>query len=321
MQNHKTISENIKQEINKANNILIISHQKPDGDTLGSNLAFVTYLKKQNKNVASFCTHPLPEKFKFLPNSHHMSDDHRLFTKKYDLIITVDCASLDYAGVANLMTALPDGYTLINIDHHITNPHFGDINLVIADASSNAEILYRLFKDWGIEWDNDLATNISCGMITDTNGFTNAATNYQCLSAISKMVRQGAKPHHIAKNVLGNIDISNLRLWGRALERLRKSDKYNLIYTWFSRQDFEECQVNENATEGIVNFLHVLKDAKIIMVLTEMPNNTIKGSLRTVENIDLSKVAKFFGGGGHKKAAGFSLPGKLVYDNNKIQII
>lgn len=321
MQNHKTTSENIKQAINKAGNILVISHQKPDGDTIGSNLALLTYLKKQNKNVVSFCTHPLPEKFNFLPNAHHMSDDHRIFTKQYDLVITVDCASLDYAGVDKLMTALPSGYTLINIDHHITNPHFGDINLVIPEASSNAEVLYRLFKDWNIDWDSDLATNISCGMITDTNGFTNAATNYQCLNAISKMIKQGAKPHHIAKNALGNIEISNLRLWGRALERLKKSEKYDLVYTWFSQEDFKQCRVNENATEGVVNFLHILKDAKIVMVLTEMPNNIIKGSLRTTENIDLSKLAAFFGGGGHKKAAGFSLPGRLLCDNNKVQII
>lgn len=321
MQNHKDISQKIKQEVERAKDILIISHQKPDGDTIGSNLAFLTYLKKQNKNINSFCLHPIPSKFGFLPNSHLIYDDHTLFIKKYDLVITVDCASLEYAGVDKLMTALPSGYTLINIDHHVTNPHFGDINLVIHEASSNAEVLYRLFKDWNIDWDSDIATNLSCGMITDTNGFTNAATNYQCLTAASKMIKQGAKPHEIVKNALGNIDVHHLRLWGRAMERLTKSEKHDIVYTWFSQKDFEECQVEMNATEGMINFLHILKDAKIIMVLTEMPDNTIKGSLRTIEDIDLTKLAKIFGGGGHKKAAGFSLPGRLVYDNNKLQII
>ena len=320
MENYKTTSENIKQEIDKAKDILLISHQKPDGDTIGSNLALVAYLKTQNKNTTSFCEHPLAVNFKFLPNEQLISDDHRVFTKQYDLVIALDCANLEYAGVADLMTALPLGYRLINIDHHISNSNFGDINLVLPEASSTAEVIYRLFKDWNINWNNDMATSISCGMITDTNGFTNAATGYQCFDATSEMVKQGAQPHHIIKNTLNNTSVANLRIWGRTLERLRRSSQHDIVYTWLSQLDFKECNVSENSTEGIINFLHILKDAKIIMLLTEMPNNIIKGSLRTESDIDLTKLAGLFGGGGHKKAAGFSLPGRLVYDNNKLRI-
>jgi len=321
MESHKTTSENIKQAIKKAQDILLISHKKPDGDTIGSNLAFLNYLIKNNKNVSSFCLDSIPNNLKFLANSNKISDEHKLFTKKYDLVIALDSASLEYAGIDKLMTALPDGYTLINIDHHVTNPNYGDINLVLPEASSTAEVVYRLFRDWHIDWDDEIATCLSCGMITDTNGFTNAATNYHCLGAASEMSRQGAKPHTIVKNALTNFNIDNLRIWGRAMERLQKSKHHNIVYTWISQQDFEECGVDHSSTEGIINFLHILKDAKIIMVLTEMPNNIIKGSLRTSEDIDLTKLASFLGGGGHKKAAGFSLPGRLVYDNNKLKII
>jgi phosphoesterase RecJ-like protein len=134
------------------------------------------------------------------------------------------------------------------------------------------------------------------------------------------MIRQGAKPHNIIKHALNNTNIDNLRIWGRALERLRKSNTHDIVYTWIDQNDFKQCQVNESSTEGIINFLHVLKNAKIIMVLTEMKNDTIKVSLRTTTDIDLTKLAGIFGGGGHKKAAGFSLPGRLVYDNNKLRI-
>ncbi|MFA6466709.1 MAG: DHH family phosphoesterase [Patescibacteria group bacterium] len=320
MENHKTISENIKQELDKAKNILLISHQKPDGDTLGSNLALLSYLKEKNKNVSSFCLHPIPNTFKFLPNIYLVTDEHKLFSYSYDLVITLDCANLEYAGVDKLVTALPATYKLINIDHHITNPNFGDINLVIPEASSTAEVLYRLFRDWQINWNSDIATSLSCGMITDTDGFKNGATSYQCLYAASEMIRQGAKPHNIIKHALNNTNIDNLRIWGRALERLRKSNTHDIVYTWIDQNDFKQCQVNESSTEGIINFLHVLKNAKIIMVLTEMKNDTIKVSLRTTTDIDLTKLAGIFGGGGHKKAAGFSLPGRLVYDNNKLRI-
>jgi phosphoesterase RecJ-like protein len=320
MENHKNISEKIKQELDKAKNILLISHQKPDGDTLGSNLALLAYLKEKNKNVVSFCLHPIPDNFKFLPNEHLITDKHKIFGQSYDLVITLDCANLEYAGVDKLITALPLTYKLINIDHHITNPNFGDINLVIPEASSTAEVLYRLFKDWQITWNSDIATSISCGMITDTNGFKNAATSYKCLDAASEMIKQGARPHNIIKATLTNTNINNLRIWGRALERLKKSEKYDIVYTWINQNDFKECQVDESSTEGIINFLHVLKNAKIIMTLTEMKNNTIKTSLRTTTDIDLTKLAGIFGGGGHKKAAGFSLPGRLVCDKNKVRI-
>jgi len=320
MENHKTISENIKQEIVAAQNILLISHQKPDGDTLGSNLALLSYLKKQNKKVTAFCLQLPPSSLKFLPNIHLITADHQVFGQVYDLVITLDCASLEYAGIDKLMTALPKGYKLINIDHHITNSNFADINLVIPESSSTAEVLYRLLRDWQIDWDSDIATNISCGMITDTNGFKNSATSYQCLYATAEMIKQGAQPHNIISQALNNANINNLHIWGRALERLRKSSNYDLIYTWITQADFKECQVNETSAEGIINFLHILKDAKVIMLLTEMPNNTIKTSLRTISDMDLTKLAEIFGGGGHKKAAGFSLSGRLVYDNNKLRI-
>ncbi|MBU1202819.1 DHH family phosphoesterase [Patescibacteria group bacterium] len=321
MHNHKAISQSIFQLLEKSQDVLLISHQKPDGDTLGSSLALFSYLSKLNKNVSSFCTDPVPDNLEFLPNSYQLTTDHLVFTKKYDLVITLDSSNLDYAGINNLMSALPLGYTLINIDHHISNPLYGDINLVIDSASSTSEVVYRLLKDWYIQWDKDIATCLIAGIITDTDGFKNGATNYQALAAASDLIAYGAKTQQIIKNSLNKINIESLKLWGIALERLKKIDKHNIVYTWITQDDFKNCQANENASDGLANFLHILKEGQIIMVLTERADGTVKGSLRTTSNIDLTKLAALFGGGGHKKAAGFSLPGKLVYDNNKLRII
>ncbi|MCD4760706.1 DHH family phosphoesterase [bacterium] len=320
MQNHKDVSEKIYQQIEKSKNILLVSHQKPDGDTLGSNLALLDYLLNKNKQVTSFCLDSVPQNYQFLPHSHLISNDHKIFTKKYDTVIVLDSGSLDYAGVDNLITAIPKKFVLINIDHHASNPGYGDVNLVFESASSTAEIIYRLLKDWDVDWTIDMATALACGLVTDTGGFKNPATSYQCLSATASLVQKGAKTHNIIQATLNRTEINSLKLWGRALERLKKIEKYNIIYTWITQQDFIECQVDETATEGIANFLHVLKDGKIIMVLRETTDQQIKGSLQTTTDIDLTKLATAFGGGGHKKAAGFSLPGKLVYDNNKLRI-
>lgn len=321
MKNHQDISQSIYQEIKSAQDILVISHQKPDGDTVGANLALTSFLINKNKNVTSFCIDPVPDNLSFLPNSHLINNDHRVFVQKYDLVIAVDCSNLQYAGVDGLITALPKGYTFINIDHHVSNPNYADINLVLPEASSTAEVLYRLFMDWNIEWNQDIANCLGCGLITDTNGFKNPATNYLALSAASDLINKGANVYKTIQNTVNQNNIGNLKLWGRALERLHKVKQYNLIYTWLTLKDFEECGVEASAAEGIANFLHILKEGEIIMVLREDAGNIIKGSLRTTSDVDLTRLAGVFGGGGHKKAAGFSLPGKLVYDKNKLKVI
>lgn len=320
MHNHKTVSQTIFQNLENAQNILIVSHQKPDGDTLGANLALHKLLKDKNKNVTSFCLDPVPEPLSFLPYSQHIQNDHKVFTKKYDTIIVVDSGSLDYAGIDKLITALPSPYTMINIDHHTSNPHYGDINLIITEASSTAEVLYRLFSDWKINWNSEIANALICGLITDTGGFRNPATTYISLDAAADLVNKGANPHQVMNLTINNTNIASLRLWGRALERLKKNEKYDLVYTFITNQDLIECGADESAGDGLANFLHILKEGKISMVLKDGKDGYVKASLRTTSDIDLSKLAQLFGGGGHKKAAGFSLPGKLVYDNNKLRI-
>jgi len=321
MLNYHTSNQAILQEIKKAEKILIISHQKPDGDTLGANLALRKYLANLGKDVHSFCDSEIPDYLKFLPDSHLVSNEHILFTKKFDLVITVDCATIELTAAEKLLTILPQPYRLINIDHHNSNPLYADINLVLTEACSTAEVIYRLFEDWLTDIDQDMATNLACGLITDTGGFKNPATSYQSLNIAAKLFKQGANLHQLLKITNRSKNINNLILWGRALERLEKNQKYNLVFTWLTQDDLVETSNDESAIEGISNFLHILKEGQIILVLTETKDNVIKGSLRTTSEIDVSKIAQIFGGGGHKKAAGFSLPGKLVYDNNKLSVV
>ena len=319
MNNHKNISNQIKEEIDKANNILLLSHKNPDGDTIGSNLALHIYLKSLNKNITSFCVDELPDYLNFLPQSNLISNNHLVFAKKYDLVVALDSGSLEYAGVKDLLTALDDNYKLINIDHHATNPLYGDINLVIDNASSASEVVFRLLKDWNIEWNNQIATCLACGIITDTGGFLNPATNYQALVAASELVDNGANINKIVQITLSKNNLLDLRIWCRAFERLTKVDKYDLVYTFLTEEDYIETGVNKDAANNLVNFLQLLKEARVILLLTE-DNGIIKGSFRTTQDVDVSELAKLFGGGGHKKAAAFSFEGKLINDNNKLRI-
>lgn len=320
MLNYHAVSQTILQAIKKADKILIISHQKPDGDTLGANLALRKYLANINKDVHSFCDSEIPDYLKFLPGSHLVTSDHLLFTKKFDLVITVDCATIELTAAQHLLATLP-AHQLINIDHHSSNPHYGDTNIVLTEASSTAEVMYRLFEHWQINFDQEIATNLACGLITDTSGFKNPATSYQALNVAAKLFSHGANLHQLLKITNRSQNIDHLILWGRALERLQKVEKYNLVFTYLTQADLVETNNDESAIGGISNFLHILKEGQIILVLTETKNNLIKGSLRTTTEIDVAKIAQLFGGGGHKKAAGFSLPGRLVYDNNRLRVV
>ncbi len=322
MQNYKDTSQAILQSIEQANTILLISHKKPDADTLGSNLALYQLLKKKkNKNVSSFCIDPVPKNLEFMPYSHKIEDNHLLFRKKFDLIIAVDSGSLEYAGVKNLIDSMQYTPKIINIDHHASNPYYGDINLVIKDASSACEIIHRLFKDWNVEYTKEIAENLACGLITDTGGFKNPATSYQCLKIAGKLNQKGANIHKIVNKTLNSNDITNLKLWGIAFSRIEKIKKYDLVYTHLTKQDLKDCNANINDTEGLVNFLHIIKEGKITMVLQEDEDGYIKGSLRTTKNINLAKLAQALGGGGHEKAAGFTLSGRLEYVKNKLKVI
>lgn len=319
MNNHKEISNLIKEEVNKAQNILLLSHKNPDGDTIGSNLALHLYLKTLNKNITSFCIDELPDYLNFLPQSNLISNDHLVFTKKYDLVIILDSGSLEYAGVKDLLTALDNDYKLINIDHHATNLLYGDINLVIYNASSASEIIFRLLKDWNIDWNNQIATCLACGIVTDTGGFLNPATNYQSLVAASELVDNGANINQIVQITLSKNNLLDLKIWGRAFERLTKIDKYDLVYTFLTEEDYIETGVNKDAADNLVNFLQLLKEARVVLLLTE-DNGMIKGSFRTTQDIDVSELAKLFGGGGHKKASAFSFKGRLINEDNKLRI-
>ncbi len=321
MQNYKDISQSILQSIEEAKSILLISHKKPDCDTLGSNLALHQLLKEKNKKVSSFCLDPVPEYLEFMPYSHKIKNDHLMFRKKYDLIIVLDSGSLEYAGVKHLIDSMSYIPKIINVDHHASNPHYGNINLVIKDASSTCEIIHRLFNDWNIQYNQEIAENLACGLITDTGGFKNPATTYQCLISAGELNKKGANIFKITNRTLNNTNINNLKLWGIAFSRIEKIKKYDLIYTYLTKQDFINCKANKNDTEGLVNFLHIIKEGKITMVLQEGENKDIKGSLRTTSNINLSKLAQALGGGGHEKAAGFTLQGKLEYVKNKLKVI
>ena len=302
------IVKTIYNEIEKADKILLIGHQNPDGDALGSISAIGYYLDEINKPYHIFClTEPSPKLYN-LPHIKKISIDKQIFNYKHDLIIVFDSGNLIYAGINEVIKKLKHEYILINIDHHPTNTHFGKYNLVIDKASSTTEILYRFFKYNNIAINKNMAASLLTGLITDTENFSNPGTTTNSLKIASELIYYGANFNLVKTWFIKDKSILTLKLWGVALSRLTKQEDLEIIYTYITRKDFEENGINDTESEGIANYLNNLNEGKVALILKETIDGKIKGSFRTThDDIDVAKMAQSLGGGGHKKASGFTI--------------
>jgi phosphoesterase RecJ-like protein len=268
------------------------------------------FLKNNNKKYLAFCATPVAPKLSFVPHSTAIETDPILWhNETFDLIVVFDSGDLRYAGVAKYIEALPKKPFIVCFDHHATNEQYGNLNLVIPTAASTTEILYRFYTYNKIQIDRVMATCLLTGLMTDTDSFTNAATSASALSIGSELIKLGGDIHMIKDGVWKDKSVSTLKLWGKILSRLAHHEKHDVVYTYLTQDDLNEHHVGDTETEGIANFLNNLKDGRCALILKELPDGAgVKGSFRTTRNdTDVSKIAKALGGGGHKKAAGFSL--------------
>ena len=306
------IAKQIHNKIKNSEHVLLVPHKDPDGDALGSVTALMHILKKMSKKHSVFCATDADSQLNFLPYVEELTTDEAVWKNPFDLVIIVDSGDLERAGMEKFVKNKKDSTTVINIDHHNDNTHFGDLNLVIPSASSTTHILYDLFKANNVEIDSQTATCLLTGLITDTGNFTNAATTVESLDIASDLVRKGGDIKMIKRLVFQDKSIDTLKLWGAALSRLSKHDAHEIVYTYLTQDDLKEYGVNESEAKGIANFMNVLNEGKAALILKERDQGKIKGSFRTTQDdIDVSKIARKLGGGGHKKAAGFSIDGNM----------
>ncbi len=320
---YKQNAPQILEAINNSDHILLVSHEKPDGDTLGASLALANFLEKQKKNHRHFCIDSHANYFNYLPKIENIINDYNLINlPDHDLIITIDCGDIKRTGIADDLLKFKKKFTLINIDHHASNDYFGYHNLISPQASSTCEIIYNFFSWHNIKIDKYIATSLLTGILTDTMNFTNAATNQETLTIAADLINNGAKLNQITYKITQNKNLAALKLWGKLFTRLEFNSKHNFVYTIITQTDLQKNKVSaEEVREGLANFLSMIKDVDFILVLTQEDKNKIKGSLRTTkDNVNVAKLAQALGGGGHAKAAGFVINGQLVKNINGWQI-
>ncbi len=299
---HKRIHELLY----KAQNPVFVSDERVDGDSLGAALAMVDYAHGIGKHPRVYVSQNVPEQYQFLPHVESCTTDMSLFADEtIDLIMVFDCSDGDY--VKRLTDLIPARPVVINIDHHKTNPRYGEVNQVIIEASATAEVVYRFFEANHVLPSKDAATCMLAGICFDTNAFSNSATSEGALKISSDLILAGARVQDVIRIMFQNRSISALRVWGAALERLFHHPGINIVTTCLTRKDIEENHVTDDEIDGLSNFLNLVTDTDTLFVLRETQDGAVKVSMRS-RNRDVSLLAKAFYGGGHAKAAGFVLP-------------
>lgn len=309
MINFSQTLKKIHSLILSSNNILLVCHRNPDGDTLGSALGLACWFKKINKKRDIYCQDRPADFLSFLPGIETIQTSLPDF-KNYKLIIACDCADQSQTGLASKWNNIK--CPVINIDHHFTNANFGHYNLLSYESASTTALLYKFFKENLINIDRFMATCLLTGLLIDTGNFSNPLTNEESLEIASRLVAKGAQLRRINHYLVKNKSVPTLKLWSRLFLRLQKNEELGLAWTLITLRDKQDCGVDDLATEGLSNFFNELADSNLTLVLEEIAGGYVKGSLRTTTDfIDVSKFAKIMGGGGHQRAAGFRLKGRL----------
>ncbi|MFZ5390671.1 MAG: DHH family phosphoesterase [Patescibacteria group bacterium] len=318
----KILLERLTVLVAKSNRILVASH-KNCGDASGAVTACQTVLQEQGKQVVTFLPAPVPASFAYLKNSEKVITDPNVINwSDYDLFLCLDAAEPWLTGLGGKWPDKPEELTVVNFDHHLTNTGYGDLNIVDKSAAATCSMLMEWFSGAGYFINPAAATSLLNGILTDTGSFCNPATNELALNQAGELLRLGANVNRFLSEVVKSKSLLELKIWGQALERLQINDRLGLVTTIITKQDLATVGLGSDAVEGLANFLNDLSGIKAVLVLKEQSDGTVKGSLRTThEDIDVAKLARVLGGGGHRKAAGFTVVGQLAVKDGIWQIL
>ena len=299
------MNQQLRDVIDRAQDIFLITHVDPDGDAIASTLGLAHALKRMGKRYSLACADPIPETFCFLPGVQEFGTPE---IGGADLVIAVDDSDPDRFG--HPYEDIPSlGIPIVNIDHHVTNTRFGAINVVRTEAAATSEIVFDLVQDWGVPIDPQLATYLLTGIVTDTQSFTTSSTTPDSLEIAARLVRAGASLTEINESVYKQRRLATLRLWGKVLDRIQLDG--DLVWSVNTRDMQAQCGTQSDDGDGVVNLLATTREARAAIVFRENETGQIDVSIRSRPGVDISAMAVGFGGGGHPQAAGTTLTGDL----------
>ena len=280
---------------------LITGHINPDGDALGSALAFKLILDSKNlqSDVCFDIKGNIPSNLNHLPInliSEKLKD-------KYDNVFVFDCGNSERLGSLEDLALKSDN--IVVVDHHI-DPSFGNVQIIDSTAASTTQVLYREIVSEGVDIDTNIANCLMTGLITDTGRFQYSNTNYEVFQIASKLMQSGAELTLISDNIYGSIPMNAVKLQSEVLNRISLFEKEELVVSYILQKDYENYNIESSETDFLIDSIRLVKESKVALLLKEQEDKSFKGSLRSRTDLDVQQIASLFGGGGHKAASGFS---------------
>jgi phosphoesterase RecJ-like protein len=289
---------------------LVITHVNPDGDALGSMLGFGLALRAVGKEVVFACDDPIPDIFSFLPGSEEITSKP---SGTFDLIVAVDVSDAARMGKVSEYISRPPHLVF---DHHVTNPGFGEINLIDVSAASTAELIAERLDPLGLPLTREVAECLLTGVISDTLGFRTSNTSTKSLALAQRLMEAGAALHTIYDSSLHKRSFTAVRLWAEGLARLKMADR--IVWTTLPLEARKAAGYPGNGDADLINVLASVREADVALIFVERPDGKIKISWRSVPGINIDDLAVAFGGGGHALAAGAEVPGTLAEVEQKV---
>lgn len=299
--------DKIFEEINKANSIVILVHENPDGDAVGTSLALYTALKGAGKECVDIVIPEYPKIFSFLPNADEIKKEGS--RDNYDLAIAVDCSTVKM--LSSWTKYFVNAETKIVIDHHGTNTMFGDYNFVNPDSPACAEVMIVALDHFNYEITKEVGTCLLAGIITDTGGFKYSGVTAETFEFVAELLKKGVNVSDTYRRVLQVKTKSAFELTRIASERIEFFENGKIAFTYITLEDQERVNSSLGDHEGIVDLGRDVEGVKISIFVRAIKGKGLKVSLRSNEEVDVDEMALMFGGGGHPKAAAFSIDGDI----------
>lgn len=291
--------------INRSDNIFICSHIQPDGDSIGSVLALAMAIRKLkgNANVNVIKVDNIPSYFQFLPEVDMIKEQE--INQDVELFISLDSSDTERLGIGK--DFLTKAKSVINIDHHVTNENFGDVNIVLPTSGSTCEIVYKFIEYMNIGIDKSIASCLYTGINTDTGRFMYSNTTYETHLIIAELIKTGIDINDINMNIYQNMTLERTKLFLEALNRLELYADNRVGIAVVSQEMLNKTNASMEDSEGIVSFVRDINTIEVACLLKEFSENEIKVSLRSKRFVDVAEISTKFGGGGHIRAAGCTI--------------
>jgi phosphoesterase RecJ-like protein len=300
--------EDLLRKVRQGNRFLLTSHVNPDGDAIGSELGLARILRRLGKGAVVWNRDVTPTVYRPLPGSdriHNGEEPPAGFPEKFDGIIVLECPSPDRTGIEQHLTGLP----VINIDHHLGNQHYGAVNWVDSAAPAVGEMVYRLAQGLKVALDAETASCLYLTLVTDTGGFRYSNATAAAFEAAASLVRDGAHPEQVAQWLYESQPLAVMRLLREMLGTLELHEGGRIATARLTQEMFRSAGAEPGDSEGLIDYPRSIAGVEAVALVREREDGTYKVSLRSRGEVDVEKIARHHGGGGHRNAAGFAVDG------------